>query len=297
MATVIISMPGLVPTYSDTYSLFVPYLTYPPTIKNIDALPSITSPVFPTINAPNIAGAMAASEGQAYQMLTTETNGIAPIASYLGSSVDSLIPSLPGLSGISFTDLLSVNPSALISAITAGLGNPLWLYAQYPLFNTLNIPNISTLQTARSVVHQYTGVTVTTAIASAITTVTNDLGIPNMGALPTFPSMASIISQMIANIPGATSLPNAISIMMENGTPSIALFQNLSFPGFSSIFTAPSNVFPSISSLEIEIQEHLLNLINTLSTDMLQPILTFIQNTLSSYLSFTFSLVDVVITI
>jgi len=282
MTTIVLSVPSFVPSTSDTFSLISPYLTHPATITGFGSLPTMPSSLG-SIYCPNIQGAMQSSEAQALQLLTTQTAAIAPIASFLGASVDSLLPAVPGI-GVAFSALLACNPDTLLNIFQSYFGGIPSLYS------ALNIPDLSDRQTMRYYLRAYMAV-VSTAIQSAIATVTSDLSIPGMPTIPSMPTLSSIQSQLIANVPGASSMSQAILYLVNNNLPSSTLFSGLSFPGISAVFTPPSIPFPSINSIEPEVQENIINLTGTIQTSLLQPIVDFCTGTLSSYMGFGFSTV------
>jgi hypothetical protein len=200
---------------------------------------------------------------------------INPMLALTGGSLDSFLPKIPGLPGMTLVDLLSGNPSALISSTEAAIANKVtWPTVPNPILPGMTVPAIATPLTLQMIVAGYMQ-TLSNSITGLIGQVTNILEIGNISGLPTFPDAGSVMSSAQDAIAHKTgSIQSALSA--------------LSFPGFPGLPALPNPLVPSFDIPSLTSAYCITALYNNLSLGMLAPIMNFIQNVLSQFLSFSF---------
>lgn len=273
------------PTFNSLYTGFVGNLTFPPMAFTFPVMPTLPSPMFPSISVPNLEAVKTVVELQSMQMLNTLMAMIQPMVTFLGGSLSALLPKIPGLN-LNLIDLLSVNPQALFDAVKASIAAlpPTYNcpFAPLPLYTALSIPDMSIVQIAANYVKSYSMLLVG-FIEGLVSQVTSALHIGAMPTLPTMPTFNSIKSLILAKVPGATSLYQ----VLQSGISIPAMF-NITIPGFPALPALPTPLVPSVNIPEFDFQESMGVLMNHLSTYSLSLVMNFINSTLASYISFTF---------
>jgi hypothetical protein len=281
------------PTIDSIMASFSPLLTFPPSVPALGLLlPTLPSPLFPRFRQPNLGLVLTAVELQAVQLLQTELSIIQPLVDFLGGSLSSLLPTIPGLGALSLADLLAGDPGALISAvqsaITGGFAH-LWDFVPVPLFPNLNIPAVELPVTLVLIVSQYMLLLVE-SLVSLINSVTGGLHIGGMPAIPAIPTISDIEAAILAGVPGASSFADVVTAM-RGGLSLSALLAGLSFPGLPAMPALPIPLIPSLKAPAIEFAVGMAAFYSSLAVGLLTPILSFVEDTLASHLSFTFPLI------
>lgn len=194
-----------------------------------------TLPDFSTLNFRNynFEKVMVALEMGALQQLATSYAFMSPMATFVGGTLSSLIPAIPGIPGFTMVDILNVQPS-IITNITSnipgtGLINfasplaavsgstivntiiddlidtppdlgSLLSYGLSPLtLNTSMPPEIQALMSFQQIMKNYTTFDLTTAILDLVTQVVDILVISDL-SVPTLPTFASLFSLLEARM-------------------------------------------------------------------------------------------------
>jgi hypothetical protein len=277
MSEICLSIP--LPSLDGILNAFKPLLTFPPKFPfNLLRLPTLPSPLFPGLRMPNFEMVITAIELQAFQLQTTIMGMIKPLLSKLGIALSSFLPKLPGLPDFNLIDLLAGVPDRLIAALR-GVINSLHLpNFPSPMFPRFKIPEIEILQKMQLVIANYMQ-TVANLIPGLVKRVTDVLKIGAMSFSLSFPSLDSVLARLQAltfNLPDF----NIASLLAGISFPGLPAFPSISLP-FVFSFKMP----------DIEFTAALTALYNHLTMGFLKPILDFIMNTLSKFLSFSFPLI------
>lgn len=275
------------PTFKSLYDSFEVNLTFPPQGFTFPALPTLPSPMFPSISVPNLEAIKTVAELQSQQIMGTAMAMIQPMIDLLGLDLGAILPKIPYID-VSLTDLLAGDPSVLFQKIKdrllTGLPNPAWPFIPTPFYFELSMPDISVAQIAGNLVKDYMKV-ITGFIEGLVGQVTSFLEIAGMPALPTFPSFEDIEGLILGKVSGATNFLDAIK--NEIGLSVSELF-DITIPGFPALPALPSPLVPSIGIPEFDFQESMGILMNHLNTTGLQLVMNFIDSTLGAFLSFSF---------
>jgi hypothetical protein len=237
---------------------------------------------------------MVAAELQMNQLITTMMAMFTPVVSFLGLSLSSVIPDIPGL-GINIMDLISGNIAGAIQGvkdkiIELGSGvTSLWPSITLPWNQTLSIPDFEILQIVQTIVRDYTA-GLMGILAGLIGDVVDELEIASMAALPMYPTKDQIMSGLEL-LTGTHDTLGLIEIIRATPELMKSAFDGVvaTFGGTFS-FSWPSVYMPDISCVEHEIQEGVKNVLGAGMTGLLQHVMDFIDSTLGSYLSFNFPL-------
>lgn len=292
------------PTLDGIMASFKPMMTFPPKIPGLPKVfPSLPSPLFPSLKVPNFELMLAAIELQAWQLQTTMLGMIKPILSKLGISLSAFLPKIPGLPGMNLLDLLSGNTDAIISAVRGAIKAGFTLPGlPVPLYATIKIPDFEVIQTLQIIVANYMAM-VAKLIPGLIKQVTDKFKWPGLPTIPSLPSMSQIMAMAGSKLPSLPSLPHmpaipsldAVSgrlkgmIMDEVGNFDVMAFMSkVTFPGLPALPVIPLPMVFSFKMPDIEFTVALNALYTHLTTVFLKPVMTFIENTLSKYLSFSF---------
>lgn len=282
MPTLCTSTP--VPTFNDLYNQFAPNLKNPPFNFTMPQLPTLPSPMFPTMKCPNIEMVTSIAELKATQLMNTCTGMLTPLTGFLGVDPLSILPSVPSLN-LKLPDLLSGNPSTLLQSVKDKIAQGIQFPGiPSPLFPDMRIPEFESISTMCNLIKTYI-MQLPDMIFSLINQVCGVLKFSSMPAMPTMPSLASLQAMVVAKVQGATDYLSAMKNMA--GQKINDLF-NISIPGFPSIPSLPDPLFPSIHYPEFEFYTGFGNMIDHVSSINMQSCVDFCNNTLASKLSFTF---------
>lgn len=272
------------PTFDSLYSSFAEHLTFPPPGLVLPAMPTLPSPMFPSaISAPNLEMVKTAVELQSAQLMTTCMAMIQPLVDFLGLDLLSVLPAIPGVN-LNLSDILSVNPSALVDAVKEAMVNGIDLpFVPIPFYERLGIPDMSAIQAAANLSKAYV-MMLPGFIYGLIDEVTAILDIAGMPALPAMPDFDTVKQTLMSMVPGAES----VTELLSGGLSMSELFSSIAIPGFPGLSGIPSPLIPSISIPEFEFHEAVGVLQNHLSTFSLSLIMDFIDSVLSSFIGFSF---------
>ncbi|AJG19080.1 hypothetical protein [Cupriavidus basilensis] len=274
-----------IPDFNSLYNGALSAMTFPPGSISIPALPTLPNPIYPDISNINGEIVQLVQELQSYQMLTTFTAFLTPLTSFLGLSLSSILPPIPG-TALTLIDLLAMNPAPIYSGISAALaahGPSIFPYLKTPIFGSLSVPSIELVTTVKMVVKGYMNNLLDT-VFGLINQVTGNLHLPAMPALPTLPTLARIEAMVIAAFPGFGSL----TALINSGNASLnALLGAVVVPGFPALPALPVPLIPNYSSYEHEFNEGLNVLYSSLVAYPMTLIMSFVTGTLSM-LGFSF---------
>lgn len=271
-----------IPSFNDLYNQFAPNLTNPPLHFTMPQLPTLPSPMFPTMKCPNIEMVTSIAELKANQLMTTCTGMLTPLTGYLGIDPLSVLPTVPSLN-LKLPDILSGNPSDLLASVKAKIAAGIQFPGiPSPLFPDMKIPEFESLSTMCNLIKSYI-MGLPAMIFGLINQVCGLLHIGSMPAMPTMPSLDSLQAAVVARVNGATDYLSA----MKSGLPINQMF-NISVPGMPSVPSLPDPLFPSIHYPEFEFYTGFGNMIDTYTSTNMQSCVDFCKNTLGSNLSFSF---------
>jgi hypothetical protein len=272
------------PSFDGIMASFRPLMTWPPKFPSFPKLPSfmfpsLPSPLFPSFSVPNFELMIHGLELQAFQLQTTIMAMIKPILSKLGIALSSWLPKIPGLPNLNLIDLLSGSADKMVAAIRSAILNGFRLPGlPFPFYVTLKIPDFEVIQTIQILIANYMAI-VAKLIPSLIKTLTDKFKWPGLPKIPSLPSMEEIMSKLKSMLPEIPRLPD-LNIM--------ALIGRITFPGLPAFPNISLPMMFSFKMPDIEFNLAYTMLLSHLTTGFLKPILDFILNTLSKYLSFTF---------
>lgn len=274
------------PSFSDIYNSFASNLTVPPFHFTMPQLPTLPSPMFPSIKMPNLEMVTTMMELQLNQMMNTIMGMLTPLTSFLSLDLSSILPTVPVLN-LKLPDILNGNPSALLQSvkdkIAAGFTFP---GIPSPLFPDIHMPDLSSLMTMVNLIKSYI-TQLPATIFGLIGQVTNKLHIGAMPSLPTMPTMDQIQAQVIAALPPLPQLPNpqTYADLLKAKIPANLAF-NFTIPGFPAIPKLPDPLVPSIHMPEFDFYVGFGNMVDHIATYSLQQCMNFC-NTISQ-ITFSF---------
>jgi hypothetical protein len=264
-----------IPNVNSMIAQIQPALTFPPTFPTLGSLlPTLPSPMFPSLQIPNLSLMMTAVEMQAFQLQNTLVGMMKPMLDLLSIDINSFLPPIPGLPGYNLLTLISAKADELIATIKASiLGGFRFPGLPDPLFPSMTIPDLQVLTTLQVAVSNYMQM-IATMLPDLIESVTKKLKIPNITGLPTLPNIDDVSALAVSAYASAGRKLSALS--------------SLSFPGLPALPALPDPLLPSFTMPDIDFASGLMALFNNLTTGLMQPIMEFIENTLSRFLSFSF---------
>lgn len=275
-----------------------------PTGINFPGLPTLPSPIFPSINAPSLETFIAGAELQMSQIILTVTNMVKPMLDLVGQSLAEWLPPMPAIPTFSITDILSGKIDKMVESIRnlVKQGFTFSLPLMPKLYPTMDISDISTIQTLQFIIHNYL-VMIAMKIIDLINQVTSILQI-GMPTFPTIPSESQIIAMMGTVIDSSIkSSTDFVNYVKKNGGDAIQFLSKLTFPGLPSMPKIPglpgvpaipaAPRIPSIPAVgvvipEVTITAQISNFMTNLILGLLQTIMAFINSTLKSFMTFTF---------
>jgi len=194
--------------------------------------------------------------------MTTAFQMIKPIVEYLGLAMD-LIPKIPVLN-MSITDLLAASGDELIAKLQGLVP---------PLYWSINIPEVSIVQYMKQLTSNYL-MALAGFLQGLIKQVTDKIKIPGMPTLPTMPTMEDVKNLLLAQIPPPITDLKNIDLN--------ALISNISIPGIPFDFSLPVPFVPTFNIPEIDFNEMLANLYNSIIMMPMQTMKQFILDKLGS---------------
>jgi len=284
------------PDFNQLYQNAISNFTYPYRNFNFPTMPTLPSPMFPTLMHKGLQLVNTIEELVANQIIKTITQIINPIIKFLGMGLD-LIPKIPGLP-FNIFDLLSGDPNTLYNAVKQAIinkANALWALVPNPMFHSFLNPDIQLVNTVKMLVKGYMS-TLVTFITNLINQVVGQLHLPGLPTIPTFPTLQQIYALILAQIPGITipSIPDFSHIMtlIPDALKKVqTLFANLSIPGFGALMgMLPNPLIPNHNNFEVDFMQALNTLYSKLNNFIWNIIMNFC-NTILSMLSFSFPLI------
>ena len=176
-------------------------------------LPSLRAQIFSTVSHPALELHQIAQELQSHQLLTTMMALFKPVVSFLGISLDSILPKIPG-TNLTLIDLLSITPEKLYSTIedvvTKG-GSIIAGLIPSTMYMAVDIPAIRTVAVAKLLIKDHLNV-LTGVLTGLIKQVTDKLSVAGM-TIPTFPTLETIEGLVLNK---ATSLVTGLETSLLN---------------------------------------------------------------------------------
>lgn len=118
-------------------------------------------------------------------------------------------PSMPGLPGFDFSDLLSMDIEGLVNAVKNMLPGSLSLPGvPWPLFPSMSIPDMEILSAIQLTIGMYMG-NMCNLLFAMVNGVADLLMLPTMPAIPSFPSISSIMA-MLPEVPSLDDLKGLV---------------------------------------------------------------------------------------
>lgn len=293
----------------------LPFPSIPKLPSAVLALLGLPDPLFDSLHLPNIEFATIAMQLQSFQLQNTLLNMMKPMLDLLGLDITTFLPRLPYLSGFTLLDLLSGDVTQLVAAIKQAVTDMVHIpVVPDPIFGSLIAKAVAIPHTLMTLTSNYLQ-TITTAIIALIKKVTDKLKIPAMPALPEFPTFESVLTALMnavnaklgsLHLPDLTlnvpDFPGLLSMILPRipaipGMPNLstldlaALLVSLVFPGFPALPLLPDPLIPAFNIPSINLSMAVTILMHHLTTGLLEPIMDFIQKTLSKFLTFTFPLI------
>lgn len=272
---------GPIPSFADLHANALACMTFPPTGFSVPSLPGLRSPIYSGFSSANLEIVQLVQELQSFQFLTTLSALAAPLAGFLGGAIDDLLPKIPG-TGIGLTGLLACDPSGLYAAVQAAItehGIGAFPFVPTPIFHGISAPALETVNIVKFVLKGFMQ-SLTDAIFGLINSVTGELGLAAMPALPSFPTLAGIQSMILAQFPGAVSIAD----VLNKGLSALFAFP---VPGFDAIPAFPAPLVPGMSSYAVEFADALNIFLAGLLATPLRLLIDFVSSTLGM-LGFSF---------
>jgi hypothetical protein len=273
-----------VPTFDSLYSALVPYLTLPDFKFTIPPLPALPNPVMPEITCDKYSLVQIAQQLQSYQYMITFESILKPITSYLGMSLDSILPKITGTS-ITLIDLLSLDATLIYNEIKLALINKVkFPLVPDPLFKQITAPDIQLNLTVKMIINDYLN-SLSLIVESLIEKVTDKLKLPGLPKLPKIPTVEDLISLIMSKIPG---YPSIFDLFIEIPNFNIGLLlSKITINPFPALPAFPSPLVPTIMMPEVEFNEGLVLMYTNFSNYILSIIVNFCNKTIS-FLGFSF---------
>ena len=268
-----ICSPSLLPTYDDLSALLAQFYTIPGQVI-LPIQQTLPSPLWPSISS-----VKQELEGTISEMLQSQISGmynelLSVLTSFIGISIESILPDIPGFPGFNFISILDGELQDMIDLITPSFDFSLVGLLPDPIYPGLTVPDWQALVTVQTAINEYYQI-IPNTIFGLITQVTDILEIPGMPALPTFPTLASIQALLPA-------------------IPTISDLFTISIPSFDFQLSMPQPLIPTVNIPSYDLLQGLRNLYAGLATEATQLILDFIPNL---ELSFSFPIFCLDITV
>lgn len=308
------------------YELVHPQLVFPPAINiaypEIPDAPGIPPFIVPTLPTPiynkfsnlNMEVMQFVQGLQDFQLQTTLSLMIKPLADFLGGAIAGFLPTIPNTS-INLVDLLAGNIEKIKREIAEALAiNPLaFPMLPTPLFNGFSIPNIEAISAMKLILKGYYK-DVMMIIPGMIDSVVGILQLPGLPSLPTLPTLPDVKAMLLEKAMALPTIPNVPAVPGMPPLPPIPaapdmkdiplllklkgieipdLFSMLSFPGFPTL-SLPKPLIPTMSNFELELNEALSILFADFLTIPLKKIMDFLEGTLGM-LGFSFPTICITI--
>ena len=264
------------PTFSSLHSSFSANLTFPPKELAFPEMPTLPSPMFPTIGAPNLEMVTTMLELQSHQLMLTMMGFIQPVIDALSLDLDAVLPTMPGLPDFNLMSLLENKADELYAAVKEMIPD---LSGFYP---SLGIPEMELMQKASELVKTYVASLITwlEEKISAVTDLLSLVGMPTLPSIPTIEELRSI----------AMNKWNEMKSMIPdfNAEASMADIFDFDIPGFPPLPKIPTPLIPSINIPEFSFELSLQSKFADIQGAAMSMIMDFVDSVLSTVLSFSF---------
>ena len=212
---------------------------------------------------------------KAAQDLLTYSALIQPLVSVIGGVIDDLVPEIPIL-GIKFTELLTMDATALYTAVKEALLNGLELpFIKLPLFEGFSSLAQEVVYAVKAIFTSYKTMLVT-AVQDMIKQVLDILEIAAfLPTLFTIPTIEDIEKLLLALFPEYTSI---VQMVKETGKSITELLAMLAIPtpNFGDVLI---NFY---SNIALEVKERMNQVVDYISGLNLQMLVDFVKDTLGS---------------
>lgn len=255
---------------------------------NFPGLPTLPSPIFPSITMPSIEKFVMGMEMQLSQFLITIKAMVEPMLSLIGGDVASWFPSIPSLPDFNLISILQNGVDGVLNKIKELIdsGFDFDLPLLPTLYPTMAIPVVKVLQTFQFIMRNHL-VVIIMKIVNLIKQVTDHLEI-GAAVFPSIPTPEEIIAMMGSVIDSSIEkIDDFVIYVKKHGMNAWEFLSKLSFPGLPSMPETPGIPF-DFKIPEITIVSDISNFLSNLCLGVLRKIMEFIDSTLKNYMTFTF---------
>lgn len=280
------------PTFDDFYSKLKDLkFEFDPSALS---LPTMPSPLFPTINSPDLYIANLATQLSISTFLNFIKAALQPMMNFLGMVLE--FPVVPILN-LTLDDLLNgFDMQALIQRLQDVLPNLTIPLLPDPLLLTISIPEYEIVEKIHALINAYCGNLITFAMG-IINAVKDKLAVKPFKFIVDFPGIPEIptsfedLLALVYPLLGVENLQELIEKYKNklNNLPSLSsLLMELEIPGLPDLnFIIPDPLFVDLSILEIEIIEISKNFYMSIMSACTMIIKRFCDK-ITNFISFTF---------
>jgi hypothetical protein len=257
-----------IPDFNTLYNAALPAFKIPFTVPT---LPSLPNPIYGNLKIPNVELLQIIQELQSYQFMTTFMSFLTPLTSFLGLSLDAILPKIPG-TDLTLLDLMALIPNKISTAIQQALahfGPGIFPALPVPLYYAVNIPSIQVTTAVKMAIKGYMN-TLILLVESLINKVIGKLHLPGLPTIPVVPTMDVIMGMILGSIP---TFPTSITALLNKYSLN-ALLARVVIPGFPAFPALPEPLIPKLNMPEINLMEG----INILYTNLLALPMTIMMD-------------------
>jgi hypothetical protein len=266
-----------IPSFSALLAGAASRLSFPPALGlQMPTLPTLPNPLYPNYLHPNLQITIVVEELQTYQILTTMMAIIQPLASFLGATLSSILPTIVG-TGLTLVDLLANQAANLYAAVSAAIQageGALFSLVPNPIFPSYLHPEMALVVTVRLVIKQYMFALIG-LMQSLISSATSIMKVANMVALPAIPTLSQLTGALFA-VAGA-GIATIDELLHAEAASLQSLVASLSFPGLV-LPVLPIPLVPNFHAPDIEFTETLNIIYAQFATTVLQIIYNFVNS-------------------
>lgn len=291
ITTTTVCVPVELPSYDSIYNLIkdinIPFDPKLPGLPKF-ALPSVPTPMFPSLSMPDFQKTVLATELLVAQFFNWIKAAFDPIISFLGIAFE--FPKIPVLN-LSLPDL--VMPNFDITALLAHLPNFSVPMLPDPIFSGMKIPEIEALAKVQALIQAYMG-TLLTALTSLISAVVDKLGKKPfrfniaMPQIPTLPTSFDDLMLPIYALLGVADLHSLLAKLKNPNFSLAALMSGISLPGFPNLnLLVPDPMFGKFANPHLSIMQMSKNLYAAMANAALTIVKQFCD-AVKRFISFSF---------
>lgn len=251
-------------------------------------LPTLPTPIFPTLIIPSLEKYIAGVELQFSQLIMTVKSFIDPLLNFLNIPLIDWLPAIPTLPTFNILDIINGRVDKIIAEIRrlVKLNFDFKIPMLPTLYPTLEIPDIKVIHTFQIMMRNYLAIVVTkvTDLISQVTSILN-IGMP---PFPVIPTEDQIIQMIREKIDSAIENIDDFVIYVKNFKLDINLIlSKIVFPMLPALPKIP-NIMIDIKIPEVEIVAEISNFMMNLVYGLMKKIKDFIDQTLGQFINFSF---------